>query len=503
MNFKFLLFCISILQMSFAQENAIGIFQNNKDIGNPKLAGSASYDDATQTYMIKGAGYNIWGQRDEHRYLFNKIKGDFIVTANFEFEGYNEVHRKIGWMARATKADDAVMAGGFLHGDGLMTGQWRERKGAEMRNPENNVAAEKRFQQIIQLERQGNLFIVRTAHPGEPLQEISSKELPYMPEEALTGVVISSHDVDKIETAKVWNVRIDQPVADSYNPYKDGWIGCRMETMNVFDGKRKVILEKDGRFEAPNWMPDGKDLLFNMDGSLYTIPISGGETKKLNTGFADKINNDHCISFDGKMLGISYKDGKGSNVFVLPLSGGEPKAITTEAPSYLHGWSANNKEVVYVAQRDGNKIYNIYKKSIKGGLEIKLTNNKKLEHVDGCEYSPDGKYIYYNGSKNGGTMQLWRMKPDGSNKEQLTFDQYNNWFPHISPDGKWLAFISFNPDIELNSHPNYKQVMLRLMPVSGGAPKVIAYMYGGQGTLNVNSWSPDSKHIAFVSNSKK
>lgn len=229
-----------------AQENPIGVFQFNKDIGNPKLTGSASYDNNTQTYTIKGAGYNIWGQRDEHRYLYNKLKGDFIVTANFEFEGYNEAHRKIGWMTRASEADNAVMVGGFLHGDGLTAGQWRERKGADMQNPEDDVWAPKRFYQIIQLERRGNTFIVRAAHPEEPLQEISSKELPFMPEEALTGIVIGSHEVDTIETAKVWNVRIDQPVATTYNPNEEGWIGCRMEIMNVFDGKRKVILEKRG-----------------------------------------------------------------------------------------------------------------------------------------------------------------------------------------------------------------------------------------------------------------
>jgi Tol biopolymer transport system component len=486
-----------------AQENPIGIFEYNKDIGNPKLAGSASYDESSQTYTIKGAGYNIWGQRDEHRYLYNKIKGDFIATANFKFEGINETHRKMGWMARATDADNSVMAGGFLHGDGLMAGQWRERKGADMQNPEDDVWAPKRFYDIVQLERLGNVFIVRAAHAGEPLQEISSKQLDFMPEEVLLGIVVSSHDVDVMETAQVWNVRIDKPVAEKYNPGKEGWLGCRLETMNVFDGKRKIVREKDGRFEAPNWMPNGKELLFNEDGALYTIPVNGGEIKKLNTGTADDLNNDHCISFNGKLLGISHNDGKGSNVFTLPLSGGEPVAVTTEAPSYLHGWSPNNKEVVYVAQRNGTKIYDIYRKSINGGKEIKLTNNKKWEHVDGCEYSPDGKYIYYNGSKDGGTMQLWRMKPDGSEKEQLTFDQYNDWFPHISPDGKWIAFISFSPDIELNSHPSYKRVMLRLMPVSGGAPKVIAYLYGGQGTINVNSWSPDSKHIAFVSNSGK
>lgn len=503
MKINFILLCLLLSLEAFSQENQVGIFKYNTDIGKPKKTGSGAYDATNQTYTIKGAGHNIWGQRDEHRYLYNKIKGDFIATANFEFEGDNEIHRKIGWMARATEADDAVMVGGFIHGDGLTAGQWRERKGADMQTPFDDVWGAKQFYQIIQLERSGNTFIVRAAHSGEPLQEISSKELAFMPDEILTGIVIGSHDENVIETAKVWNVRIDQPVVDNYNPYNDGWVGCRMETMNVFDGKRKVIYEKDGRFEAPNWMPNGKELLFNMDGSLFTIPKDGGEIKKFNTGSADKLNNDHCISFDGKLLGISHDDGKGSNVFVLPLEGGEPKAVTTVAPSYLHGWAANNKELVYVAKRDGNPSYDIYKKSINGGKEVRLTHNKKNEHVDGCEYSPDGKYIYYNGSINGGTMQLWRMKPDGTNKEQLTFDEYNDWFPHISPDGKWIAYISFEPELELNSHPSYKRVMLRLMPVNGGAPKVIAYLYGGQGTINVNSWSPDSKYISFVTNSSK
>lgn len=496
-----LLFCMLVIS-SFAQE-PIGVFQFNKDIGSPKLAGSASYDEATQTYTINGAGYNIWGQRDEHHYLYNKLKGDFIVTANFEWVGVNEAHRKIGWMARASEADNSVMVGGFLHGDGLTAGQWRERTGAQMQNPMDDVWATKKYFQIIQLERQGKTFIVRVAHPGEPFEVISTKVLEFMPDEVLAGIVIGSHAVDVMETAKVWNVRIDQPVAENYNPGKDGWIGCRMETMNVFDGVRKVIYEKNSRFEAPNWMPDGKKLLFNMDGTLHTIPVDGGEIININTGAAKQINNDHCISFDGKMVGISNNDGKGSNVFYLPIEGGEPVAVTKDAPSYLHGWAPNNKEVVYVAQRNGIKIYDIYRKAIKGGDEVKLTDNKKNEHVDGCEYSPDGKFIYYNGSKNGGTMQIWRMKADGSENEQLTFDEYNSWFPHISPDGKWISFISFPPTIEFNGHPSYKRVMLRLMSTSGSAPRVIAYLYGGQGTFNVNSWAPDSKHIAFVSNSGK
>lgn len=500
-NFIIIL-CITFATPIFAQQT-VGIFQNNKDIGNPKLAGSATYDPETQTYTLTGAGYNIWFERDEFHYLYNELEGDFILTANFAFEGEgNNAHRKIGWMLRSSDQDNAVHCSAVLHGDGLTVMQWRVLRGAFMRDPEDEIFAPKPAYQILQLERTGKNVILRAAHPGEPLQVIGSEVMENLPDKVLAGLFICSHDSNKVEKAKVWNVRIDKPVPESYNPGREGWLGCRMETMNVFDGQRKVIYKKNGRFEAPNWMPDGKSLLFNMDGSLYTIPVEGGELQKLNTGFANRLNNDHCISFNGKMLGISNFNGEGSSVYVLPLEGGTPREITNATPSYLHGWSPNNKDLVYVAQRNGIPIYNIYKKSIKGGDEIALTNNKPGEHVDGCEYSPDGKYIYYNGSQSG-TMQLWRMKPDGSEKEQLTFDEYNDWFPHISPDGKWMVFISFEPDITFNAHPSYKRVMLRLMPVDGGAPKVIATLYGGQGTINVNSWSPDSRHISFVSNSGK
>ncbi len=503
---KTLLIFLSMLSISTFAQEPIGIFENSKDIGSPKLAGSSVYDEATQTYTMKGAGYNIWFGRDEFQYLYNKLKGDFILTANFAFVGDNKIHRKIGWMVRASDKDNAVHCSAVLHGDGLTALQWRVMENANMRDPQDEIFAPKPYYQIIQLERSGKTMIMRAAHPGEPLQLIGQTVTENLPDEVLAGMIISSHDTDVVETAKMWNVRIDQPVSDNYDPGEQGWIGCRMETMNVFDGKRKVIAEKNGKFEAPNWMPDGKRLLFNMDGFIYTMPAEGGEMVKINTGTANHNNNDHVISFDGKMLGISsHRDGLpggGSTVYVLPIEGGEPQMVTKDTPSYLHGWAPNNKEVVYVAQRNGSSTYNIYKNTLKGNKEVALTSNKEGEHVDGCEYSPDGKYIYYNGSQSG-TMQLWRMKPDGSEKEQLTFDEYNNWFPHISPDGKWIAFISFLPDIEFNSHPSYKHVMLRLMPATGGAPKVIAYLYGGQGTINVPSWSPDSKSIAFVSNSGK
>jgi len=501
------LITIALLLSIFNQimsQSPIGVFDTSSDVGSPKNVGSTQYNSNQQMYTIKGSGYNIWFGRDEFQFSYKKLSGDFILTANFSLVGSGvDPHRKVGWMLRESLDDDASHISATLHGDGLTVLQWRRLKGAHMRDPQDEIFAPKKFYQIIQLERQGKNVIMRAAQVGEPLQEIGIQEMGDLPDELFAGIFVCSHNEDVVEEAKAWNVRIDKPVPDDYNPNESGWLGSRLEVMNVFDGKRKVIHTYESRFEAPNWMPDGDQLLFNQEGSLYTIDINGQNKTKLNTGIADRNNNDHGISFNGKTLAISHQreglPGGGSTVYVLPLEGGEPQQVTEKTPSYWHGWAPNNKEVVYVARRESDN-YDLYRISIKGGEEVKLTDYKG-SHADGPEYAPDGKYIYYNASPTG-TMQIWRMKPDGTQKEQITFDQYNDWFPHISPDGKWIAFISFPTHIDPTSHPTYKRVSLRLMPAAGGVPRTIAYLFGGQGTINVPSWSPDSKSIAFVSYSR-
>ena len=503
---RFFLFIPALLMVLFIKaQNPVGIFANHSDIGNPKSKGDATYNLADQSYNLKGGGYNIWFGRDEFHYAYNKIKGDFILTANFKIINKGvDPHRKIGWMVRAGEGDDAAHMTATVHGDGMVALQWRRMRGAHMRDPQDEIFTKKTNTEIVQLERLGKVFIMRVAHPGEPLQEIGRTDAIEMPDEALAGIFMCSHNADVVEEGTAWNVRIEQTVPDSHNGYRDGILGSKMEIMNVFDGKRKIIHEDKGRFEAPNWLPDGKGLLFNQGGNIYTIPLTGGTPTMLNTGTAKRNNNDHVISFDGKWLAISsHRDGMsggGSTIYYLPITGGEPKLVTDSTPSYLHGWSKDGKEVVYTAQRiSKSPVYNIYKKGINGGQETQVTHLTK-GLADGPEYSPDGKYIYYNSTLSG-SMQLWRMKTDGSEPTQLTFDEYNNWFAHVSPDNKWIAFISFPNTVDPTDHPFYKRVMLRLMPVSGGAPRAIAYLFGGQGTINTPSWSPDSKNIAFVSNS--
>ncbi len=504
-------------QVSFFShaQSSIGIFDGSADVGHPKNAGSSKYDPAGQVYQMTGSGYNIWFNRDEFQFLYKKINGDFILTADFAFEGQEgNGHRKMGWMIRESLADDAASYNACTHGDGLTVLQWRPLKGAFMRDPQEEIFYPKKvIFKTLQLERVGKLITMRVANWGEPLQEVGSTEMFAMKDSVFAGLYICSHDSDKVESARMWNVRIDKPVENKYFPnpaerpqgQQIGELGCRLEVMDVATGHRKIIHESQGKFEAPNWMPDGKRLLFNERGSLYTIPVDGGTPEKVNTGSLSKLNNDHGISFDGKMLAISHHldglPGGGSTVYVLPLSGGEPKQVTRQTPSYWHGWSPDGKEVAVVGQRDGSTVYNLYKVNVATGKETALTKNT-TGHVDGAEYSPDGRYIYYNANPTG-TMQIWRMNADGTSPQQLTFDEKHNWFPHVSPDGKWMVYISFPPDIQPDGHPSYKRVTLNLMPVKGGAPKVIAYLYGGQGTLNVNSWSPDSKRIAFVSNSQQ
>lgn len=479
--------------------NTLGLFESSSDVGAVKHSGNAVYDESSQKYTLTGSGANIWFGSDEFHYLWKKLSGDFILTAQVEFVGEGvDPHRKIGWMVRESLADDASHVSAVVHGDGLTSLQYRAASGVDMQ--EKKMKTEE-GPDVIRLMREGNVYTMSVAKFGETFEKVKSVKVGNcsLSDEVYVGLFISSHNPDVTEKAIFKNVRIEIPFGEDKVAYRE-YLGSNLEMMNVFTGERKVLEQFPNSVQAPNWTPDGKTLIYNSEGLLYNYDIASGKISVLNTGTATGNNNDHVLTFDGKYMGISSNhdpaDKGQSAVYYVPVTGGEPKKVTRKVPSYFHGWSPDGKTMTYTASRDGD--YDIYTISRDGGEEKRLTTAKGLD--DGPEYTPDGKYIYFNSVRTG-TMQIWRMKPDGSRQEQITFDHLNNWFPHISPDGKWVVFITFGNDVDPGDHPFYKHVYLRMIPIDGGEPKVIAYLYGGQGTINVPSWSPDSRQIGFVSNS--
>ena len=270
-----------------------------------------------------------------------------------------------------------------------------------------------------------------------------------------------------------------------------------LETLDVHSGTRTVLKEFDHVIEAPNWTRDGSYLLYNSRGLIYRYELATGDIEQIDTGFAIDCNNDHVLSPDNTQIAVSHFTNEDaiSRIYILPIAGGSPRLVTEKGPSYLHGWSPDGRHLAYCAERGGQ--YDIYTISVDGGAETQLTNLPGLD--DGPEYSPDGKAIWFNSTRSG-LMQVWQMDADGSHPSHMVREDANCWFPHISPDGNWVVYLVYaKNEVAPGDHPANKHVELHLIPSRGGAPKTILKLFGGQGTINVNSWSPDNRSIAFVS----
>jgi len=262
----------------------------------------------------------------------------------------------------------------------------------------------------------------------------------------------------------------------------------KLVTIGYNGTDRRVVYETSVHMEAPNWTPDGKFLIFNAEGRLYKIPANGAHSpESISTGNIENANNDHGITPDGKTIIFSA-----GFIYKIPIEGGIPIQVTAKKPSYWHGISPNGQTLVYCAKRNDN--FDIYAISINGGKEIRLTSSPAYD--DGPEYSPDGQWIYFNSNRSG-KWEIWKIPASGGKAIQITNDKYENWFPHPSPDGKKLLFLSFPPGTK--GHPRNKHVKIRLIMLDKKTViREIVSLFGGQGTINVPSWSPDSKRFAYV-----
>jgi len=478
-----------LLACAMPASAAVGIFDDHGDVGTVLHAGSVVYDASKESYTVTGSGTNMWFAEDAFQFVWKKVSGDVTLTADIAFPSAGgNPHKKAVLIVRQNLEADSPYADVALHGNGVTSLQFRDEKGTNTREIQSNLSGPHR----LRIAKRGDYIYMSLAadSAGEPQVAGGWLRVP-MQGTFYVGVGVCAHDQDAVEKAVFSNVALATPPP---NTSAKATLYSTLEAVPVESGDRRVIYIAAEHFEAPNWARDGSWFIFNSNGHIQRLPVTGGKPEVIDTGFATRCNNDHGISPDGTQLAISdqSQEEHRSLVYIVPLAGGTPRRITRNSPSYWHGWSPDGKTLAFVGQRNGD--FDIYTIPAVGGEETRLTTAKGLD--DGPEYSPDGRYIYFN-SERTGIMQIWRMLADGSQQEQVTSDDFNNWFPHISPDGKWMVFLSY--DKTVSGHPENKDVALRLMSMSDRKITVLAKLFGGQGTINVPSWSPDSKQIAFVS----
>jgi hypothetical protein len=466
----------------------LGLFEAAINVGENPRAGFTQFDAAHNTYRITGGGANIWNKVDAFQYVWRRLSGDAALSADVEFLGTSAAgHRKAVLMFRQSLDPDAAYADIAVHGDGMIALQSRVSK-AEITTHIVSPAKGRH----VRIERHGDQF---TLYVG---QETTGPVTVALRDPVYIGIGVSAHDATQLETAVFSNVSIEPLTTPSQRP-------AARSKISVYDLATKtvkVVYTADAIFEAPNWSPNGKFLLTNSDGKLYRLPVAGGQPEKIDLGEVDNINNDHGLSPDGKTLVVSARlNGAPPKLYIGSADGNNRRQLTPEGPSYFHGWSPDGKWMVFTGQRNAN--FDLYRISA-NGEQARLTAHPAYD--DGPDYSPDGKWIYFN-SERSGSGDIWRIPSEGGGADdvkaqQVTTDEMEDWFPHPSPDGKWLLFLSF-PKGTLGHPPNLN-VQLRMMALPGeqlgpGKIETLVKLFGGQGTINVNSWSPDSKRFAFVS----
>ncbi len=483
--------CLALLAMltpaARSATPALGIFDGHGDIGTILHPGSVVYNPADQSYTVSGSGDNMWFGEDDFHFVWTKVSGDVALTADIAFIGANgNNHRKAVLMVRQSLDGNSTAVDVARHGDGLTSLQFRDATGDNTHEVESNVSAPQR----VRIEKRGDFFYAFISGADGKLQfSGASTRLP-LTGQFYVGIGVCSHDKAVIEKAVFTNVKLETIAPTTVKPT----LYSTLETTTVASTDRRVAYVAPAHFEAPNWSKDGSFFLFNQDGKIHRLALNGGEPSVVPTGPQDRCNNDHGISPDGQSIAISDSSGttQQSSIYIVPIAGGSPRRITEDSPSYWHGWSPDGKTLAFTGQRSGD--FDIYTIPVAGGRETRLTTAKGLD--DGPEYSPDGQYIYFN-SERTGQMQIWRMNADGSDQEQVISDDTNDWFPHISPNGKWMVFLSYDKGV--TGHPGGQDVVLHLMSMEDKKVRVLAKLFGGQGTINVPSWSPDSVKLSFVS----
>jgi TolB protein len=474
----------------------LGIFQGQSDVGSVTAPGGASYDAAADRYALTSAGANTWYHVDAFRYLWIKSSGDWALTAEISFPppAYRHEpnpHRKGILMFRQSLDAGSAYAALAVHGSGLTALQYRQERGANTQDVEINIDLPK----TVRIEKRGDLFTTFLSLHGEPLHAIGASTQLRLQSPFYIGLGALSHDVNTTDTVQFAHVSLRQlDAVNGLHPV----LYSTLQTLQIEDQFRRatVIRNVPGFMQSVNWAAGGKTLYVDEEGHLERIALLDRPAEALPqpiaVGKLVDCSGNHGISPDGKWLAVSCRESpQGEHqVYLLPADGGAPvRSLTHGAqPSFFHAWSADSRTIAFT-RGDASKA-DIFTIAATGQAESRLTRNTLN---DGPDFSPDGVYIYFDSSRSG-TSQIWRMHVDGSQPEQMTDDEYQNSSPHVSPDGKHLAFLS-QP---ANAGSGIGDATLRIISFDDGLIRTLVNFQGDRGSLAMYSWG-DLNHLAFIS----
>jgi TolB protein len=485
-----LLLSISLLAapaLLLAQEQASGIFEGHGDIGHVLNKGAVSVDSGPGRYTVSGSGENMWFGTDAFHYVWKRASHDVSISAAVRFVGTGgNAHRKAGLVIRQSLEPDAPYADAVVHGDGLTSLQYREVKGGPTREIQSATKAPRR----LRIQKEGSYVFMSLADDGGDFRSAGGSFKIRFEDPFFVGIGVCSHDSTVMEQAVFSDVQISGDI----KPWSgESSLESTLETISIESKDRKAVYIAPKYIEGAFWSGEGDHLFFSDGGLLYKLPRTGGTPGVEETGGLKTLGSSNGFSHDGKLLAVSnYVGEHQSLIYIVPAGGGGPRLLVSSPSSWWHSWSPDGTSILFSGMRKNN--LDVYSIPVRGGNERRLTREPGID--DGPEFSPDGAHVYFNSDRTG-TSQIWRMNPDGSSPEQITSDGFNNWFPHVSPDGKWIVFLSYDKDVR--GHPANRDIMLRIVPAAGGAIDVLAKLFGGQGTFDVNSWAPDSKNLAFIS----
>ena len=492
-----LAFCLG-LGATPAGAGTLGLFDAQSDVGSVTPPGTGAFDAARGVYTLTSAGANAWYREDGFHFVWKKVSGDIALQADVAWPpvtyGHDPVgHRKALLMFRQSLDPGAVYADAAPHGDGTTALQYRRETGANTQDIEINLGAAK----TVRLEKRGDTITLLASFHGEALHRTGASITLHLEGTFYAGIGLTSHDVNTTDVVQFANVKLEAPA-----PLGTGkpatW--STLQVVQTEDPFRRAMMIRTapGIFEGPNRSPDGSFLLINSKGRLWKVPLlnpktpSGGEPAPFDAGDASGCWGEHGFSPDGKWLAVSCStpSAKGPDVYLVPAGGGPARRVTHHPVSFFRGWSPDSATVVFASIRGGST--QLYAIPALGGRETLLTSTG---NNDGAEYTPDGAWLYFNSDRTG-AMQIWRMRSDGSQPEQVTHDAFNDWYPHVAPDGKQIVFLSYARGVM--GHAMNRDVSLRLLDPATGDVRKLVDLFGGQGSLDSPSWI-DKNHLGFTS----